>query len=565
MFLAMPSPARIGNRYYLRVRTPQDLVSKASGRTIHLLVAGVWRPVKVGTVVKTSLLTGDRATAKERFGEAYATLQSAWRVMRSAPTPLTHKQMYALAGELHHVFIDAFDEEPGTASMWTQVLELNSLARDGRLHPLAIGSPQSHLRDLERRFGAFVDIKLTEKGLSIPREQRGRLLEIIASALDEAAQINLRKAEGDYSVGSASIKYPEFSSPSPTTHLSVPAPHRPQQDTGLKRPTFTAVIDEQVRQRSLGKDAVPLREGTVRKYRTAVIEFSAFRNSDDATTVTADEAEAWKLDMMEKGELSNNSIKQRLQNVRTVLNWLRKQSLNKYYATGNPLEVVEAPNFQTVSSEDRAFTMEEAAIALLAARRETAPELRWLPWMCAYSGARINEVAQLTPGDFFQVGEDWFYRLTTAGGKTLKNRYSKRTVPIHPELIKEGLIEFITGLGGSADRRIFPPRSQANISEWLRFKVGLSRRELAPNHGWRHLFEDLCTNGGVSDAVRSYITGRSTGRSSEGYGKTQAMLPGLAMEMRKVPPIPLNTSSRHEQFAAGAIRVAALRSHLEGA
>src|SRR5690606_9049288 len=103
----------------------------------------------VGTVVKTSLLTSDRATAKERFTEAYATLQSVWRTMRSAPAPLTHKQMYALAGELHQVFINAFDEEPGAASLWTQVLQRNSLARAGRLHPLAIGSPQARLRDLE--------------------------------------------------------------------------------------------------------------------------------------------------------------------------------------------------------------------------------------------------------------------------------------------------------------------------------------------------------------------------------------------------------------------------------
>src|SRR5690606_37561643 len=148
-------------------------------------------------------------------------------------------------------------------------LQRNSLARAGRLHPLSIGSPQARLRDLERRFGAFVDIKLAEKGLSIPRQQRGRLLEIIAGALDEAAQINLRKAEGDYSVESEVIKYPIFSPPSSTTHRPVPASHRPQQDAGLKRLTFTAVIDEQVRQRSLGKDAVPLREGTVRKYRMA--------------------------------------------------------------------------------------------------------------------------------------------------------------------------------------------------------------------------------------------------------------------------------------------------------
>lgn len=454
MILAMPSPIRIGTNYYLRVRTPQDLRPSAAGRTIHLPVAGVWRSVKVGTFVKTSLQTSDAKIAKERYAETYGALQQVWRTLRSAPAPLSHKQMYALAGELHRAFVDVFDEEPGPAAMWARVLRLNARAREGRLNPLAIGSPASRAHDLEQRFGAFVDVKLMQKGLSIPGEQRARLLEIIADALDEAAETNLRKAVGDYSDSSAENRYPTFTPAAPTVATASQA-HQPP--SARKRLTFSDVIDEQVRRRSLGKDAVPLREASVRKYRRAVAEFAAFRGSDDVTNVTAEEGEAWKLALMEAGKLSNNTIKQRIHNVRTVLTWAHKQTLKRLYSNGNPLTDIEAPNYETVSSEDRAFTMEEAAITLLAARRETAPELRWLPWMCAYSGARINEVAQLTPEDFFQLEEDWFYRLTTGGGKKLKNLHSRRTVPVHPELVKEGLIAFVTGLEGPKNRRIFPP------------------------------------------------------------------------------------------------------------
>src|SRR5690606_21175420 len=122
----------------------------------------------------------------------------------------------ALAGELHRAFIDVFDEEPGPAAMWARVLRLNARAREGRLNPLAIGSPASRAHDLEQRFGAFVDVKLMQKGLSIPGEQRARLLEIIADALDEAAETNLRKAVGDYSVSSAENRYPTFTPAAPT-------------------------------------------------------------------------------------------------------------------------------------------------------------------------------------------------------------------------------------------------------------------------------------------------------------------------------------------------------------
>lgn len=131
---------------------------------------------------------------------------------------------------------------------------------------------------------------------------------------------------------------------------------------------------------------MPLREETVEKYRLATNEFSAFRKSDDPTTVTPDEADAWKLAMMEGGKLSNNTIGQRLQNVRTVIEWARKHSHNKLFPLGNPLATVERPDYQTVASDTRTYTMDEAKQVLAAARKETRHDLRWLPWMCAYSG-----------------------------------------------------------------------------------------------------------------------------------------------------------------------------------
>jgi integrase len=527
MVLAMPSPVLVGNTFYLRVRVPADVPSSKDGIAITLPVGSKLRRITMKDFVKVSLETREPRIAKERFSTAYAALQTVWKTLKDGPKPLTHKQSLAIAGEIRAAFIEAFDDDPGSVHRWQRVLTANTSARAGKLNGLTIPTLTQQAKDMERRFGELADARLAAHGILLAPQHRQRLLTQVADGLDEMATVNLAKAGGDYSDNGASRKYPAFEQPRSSASVGA-------QPSTL---SFSDVIDERVRRLSAGKDAAPPRDRTIDKYRLACEEFAAHRKSTDLATVTAIEADRWKLAMMEAGALSNNTIGQRLQNVRTVIEWARKNSLGELFSNGNPLEVVERPSFQPKPSDLSTYTLAEAKMVLAAARKETASDLRWLPWVCAYSGARIEEVAQLTKADFSKVGDDWFYRLTSMGGKTLKNRGSERRVPVHPVLIDEGFIEFINELNIKDDKRIFTTRPTQRISEWIREVVGITREELRPNHGWRHLFEDLCMLGGVLDAARLYITGRMTGRSDAGYGKSDVMLPGLATEMKKVSKI----------------------------
>lgn len=527
MVLAMPSPVLVGNTFYLRVRVPADVPSSKDGIAITLPIGSNLRRITMKDFVKVSLETREPRIAKERFSIAYAALQTVWKSLKEGPKPLTHKQSLAIAGEIRAAFIEAFDDDPGSVERWERVLRANASARAGKLNRLTIPTLSQQAKDMEQRFGALADARLAAHGVLLAPQHRQRLLTQVAEGLDEMATVNLAKAGGDYSDNGASQKYPAFEQSRSTASVSA-------QPSSV---SFSDVIDERVRRLSAGKDAAPPRDRTVNKYRLACEEFAANRKSTDVATVTAIEADQWKLAMMEAGTLSNNTIGQRLQNVRTVIEWARKNSLGKLFPHGNPLEVVERPSFLPKPSDLSTYTMAEAKLVLLAARKEKASDLRWLPCVCAYSGARIEEVAQLTKDAFFQVGDDWFYRLTTMGGKSLKNRGSERRVPVHPALIEEGFIEFINGLDLKANQRIFSTRPTQRISEWVREVVGIKRKELKPSHGWRHLFEDLCMLGGVIDAARFYMTGRMTGTSDTGYGKSDVMLPGLAIEIKKVAPI----------------------------
>lgn len=527
MVLVMPSPVLIGSTYYLRVRVPSDIPNPTKRYKITLPIGDRLRSVTMTDFVKVSLETREPRVAKERFTAAYSALQGVWRSIKDGPKPLTQKQSLAIAGEIREAFVEAFDDDPGSPVIWTRVLKDNAAARAGQTHSLTIATLDQQAVDMEKRFGGLADVRLALNGVLLAPQYRQRLLLQVAEGLDDIARVNLAKAEGDYSDSGETTKYPKFERSTP----------KPEVSTSADTKTFKDVIDERVRRRSAGKDAAPLREETVGKYRLACDEFAAYRKSSDVTTVTAIEADRWKLAMMEGGTLSNNTIGQRLQNVRTVIEWARVHSLATLFPHGNPLALVERPSFQPKPSDLSTYTMAEAKTVLTAARKEKRSDLRWLPWMCAYSGARIEEVAQLTKGSFFQIGDDWFYRVTTMGGKTLKNRNSERRVPVHPTLVSEGLMDFITKLPLADDKRIFSTRSQQKIGEWVRETVGITREELRPSHGWRHLFEDLCMVGGVLDAARVYITGRKTGTSDTGYGKSDVMLPGLATEMKKVRPI----------------------------
>lgn len=303
--------------------------------------------------------------------------------------------------------------------------------------------------------------------------------------------------------------------------------------------TFDAIIDAEVARRAKGRNAKPLPALTVRKYKYDAKSFTDWRRSTDAQTVTADEGVRWIAALQDADEISNRTVKAKFQNVRTVLNWGRQTNPKDFHPSGNPLNGLRTPDYTTAPSDLRAFTMTEAATVLKAARLESKPLFRWIPWLCAYSGMRVSEAGNLRKEDFFKSDDRWFWRVTTAGGRTLKTESSERRIPVHKALADEGFLDFVEKASG----RLFRGETkeaiaiQPRVGAWVRELIPVSTRpDLSPNHGWRHLFEDLCRRDGVGDDARNYITGRATGRSQELYGRSDVMLPGLAAAMDQIKP-----------------------------
>src|SRR5262245_29800214 len=65
-------------------------------------------------------------------------------------------------------------------------------------------------------------------------------------------------------------------------------------------------------------------------------------------------------------------------------------------------------------------------------------EKYWLPILGLFHGNRLEEFAQLVRSDVRSEDDIWFLDINDEGKKQIKNRQSKRRVPIHPRVLQPG-------------------------------------------------------------------------------------------------------------------------------
>lgn len=532
MVKAMPEPYKHSKTgvYWYRQRCPRDVALAAKGKRATIDIAGESRRLLIGDGLKVSLRTKDHREAKHRARDVQSQFDLVWETFREKDLTLTLKQAVALAGEVYRDFVQSLEDNPGSPELWRRVRGLNADAFQSRpRRRLTIREAYDH--PLEPRFGDFVDVVLDRHRLRITEASREKLLVQVAVALDEVAKLLERRALGDYSPDEYVKRFPAFERPAP-----FPKEVRPSR----KGITFDEIISAEAKHREigLGAKAKPFPPATPRKYRAFAAEFTAYRGEAGAIaeTVTADELTGWITSMLTNGQKAR-TVNLKAGGIKTILRWgtARFRDNARLSAVATEIEGVELPGFEKKPSDITAIRPDEAVQVLRAARKETDPRTRWLPWMCAYTGARINELSPLEKEDFVEVEGYWFIKIHSTGKRSLKNKNAERYIPVHPQLAEEGLLQFVER---SASGRLFKPGASDKVQEWFRHPRGanIQREGVAPSHGWRHLFEDLCIRDGVSDSAKKYITGRAKGSSDEDYGKTLVRLPGLAREIAKIVP-----------------------------
>jgi integrase len=215
---------------------------------------------------------------------------------------------------------------------------------------------------------------------------------------------------------------------------------------------------------------------------------------------------------------------------RALFNWAilkrLKDAEGRRLVETNPFKdcSVTVPKRSITRPTGRAFADDEIKTILCASTALGAPmELpaatkRWVPWVLAYTGARVGEITQLRAQDIEQRNCGPVLRITPDAGPVKTDKV--RLVPIHSHLVEMGLMDYVAAvearLGKQAPLFYHPqtkPSSKppavtvsVQLGSWVR-GLGISDPDVQPNHGWRHTFLTRATRARIDPRIRDEIVG----------------------------------------------------------
>lgn len=177
---------------------------------------------------------------------------------------------------------------------------------------------------------------------------------------------------------------------------------------------------------------------------------------------------------------------------------------------------------------------------------------RWFgPMLGLFSGARVNEVAQLRVDDVETVdGVPGFYIRAAAKGQSVKNKNSRRFVPLAQPVVAAGFLTYVDEVRASGHAQLFPnlPNSTGlgfgrQLSrQFSAYIKGLGIEEKGQGfHGFRHTLADRLDAAGASAAAIGALTGHAAGQTVlEKHYIHRSTLPDRVSTLAKfAPPVAL--------------------------
>jgi integrase len=511
-------------KFWFRRRIPKQYLDYFAGRT----------------EIKISLGTADYDEAKLRCQEENLRLERAWRrhLVGRVPDQLSQEQISALAGIVFDEAVAAHRANPGRPLEREQSLrQLQAKQRrDWNLIPRG-----QHLR---LKFGAEAALFLESRDLYLVGDTYELFIREFVKAREDAETALLRKANGVYGPDPEREKFasPEVLKPNAGKIAALATFDAYAEDAGLAAKTRSA-------------------------WKSKLRDLIAFVGHDDLARLTRKEVLAWKEKLQTeilperkakrkkaKAGPDDKPAEPKTRDRKTIRNVylaaLRATltfAVNREDLTTNVAKGIVVKVKKKKKQREKGFTADEARGILAASLQpqpkalsaEMAAARRWVPWICAYTGARVNEITQLTPRDFgIEEGFDYI-RLDATATKT--GEYRK--VPLHEHLLDQGLLDYVRS---RKNRPLFyePKRSRGGdgthfrkvgerLAEWVRNTVGVTDTDVQPNHGWRHRFSSLARAVDMHVDVQNIIQGHVGERTASDYG--DAWVSTAHREISKLP------------------------------
>jgi integrase len=528
------SPKRSGG-WTARKRIPKDVSAEYS--RLYGQSSEAW--FSVGP-----MQAGDaRREAHEWAAEVEARIKNIRAARTGVGQSLTRKEALALAGVWYRWFIARYEDDAGDPQLWETRRsnfwdDLEELALEAVWTSQEDGATWKWLQSAEARpqVRAIVADEaktaqfLVSQGLTLSHNASDLFLDCVAVEFPEAMKLLERRASNDYTQDRRLERFPKFE-PTKTAIASDATPLKLFEHWVTARKPAPASVD---------------------RWRPVFLDLEKYFPERSANSITADEAQAWA-DALVNAERSPNTVNDVWCNAaHTVFAWAVKTKK----ISSNPFKGVKVTSQRKIHTrEGKHFTDEEIAIILShsAAVRykgegpiETAK--RWVPWLCAYTGARGGEITQLRGADVIQREGHWAIYITPEAGTTKTRK--PRTVPLHEHLLEQGFLAFVrendkgplfynvkSRVRAAADNPMKPPRPRSvktlnRIGEWVR-SLGVTDKAIRPNHAWRHTFQRIADRSGIQEKMSDAITGHAPASVGRSYGTPS--VGDMAEALKKFP------------------------------
>jgi integrase len=479
--------------YWLRKRVPDEL-----------------RPIVGKREEKQSLRTKDVGEAKVRLVQALVALDARWANLRRGSAVLTEVEAHKLALPVYHRWIEQHAANPTEQSFWDT--EIWSAGPWGTtLKRVAfIGYRIEQMRRL--CFETADDI-LAKAGVVTNTTGRERLAFAVSASMQRASLTLQKLALG------------EHLEPASKVAGSVPF---------AAAPASYVKIDTIFADWALERNPAPK---TRHEWERIFGELKTFLGHDNAAQIKSADLNGWKAKLLAAGRRPKTIRDVKLAAVRAILQW----AVDNDRLPTNPAARVTIEVKRSPSERKRSYTDSEARLILRQAREESNPVLRWIPWVGAFTGARVAELCQLRKEDVIKIDDVWCLKITGDAG-SVKTSNAERIVPIHSALIDERFVDFVERASAGALFKELPINrfgSRATsgtklVGRWIR-KLGITDTRISPNHSWRHRMKTLARVYEFRRDIEDALIGHAPDNVGDEYGEYRVL--ALQRELEKIPPI----------------------------